>query len=155
MTDTVEEVNEPLLELLQNAREQQHLTLDEAAERLNLSVKQLEKFEEPDLDLKKLSAFERGYLRNYAYLLGVGFENFESQFPSGMSVGSELQSIQRDNFKTHKPFKIGRFIKLVFFVALVLLVVWVLSLLGVDFTQSDLGKTLEKATEISLPKPNQ
>ncbi|WP_321326731.1 helix-turn-helix domain-containing protein [Thiomicrorhabdus sp.] len=154
MTDTVEEGNEQLIELLQKAREQQNISIDEAAEKLNLSVKQLEKFEESDLDLTTLSTFERGYLRNYAFLLGVNIEKFEEQFPRGMSVGAELQSIQRDNFKTRKPIKIGRFFKFIFFVALIILVIWVLSTLGIDFSQSDLGKTLEKATEISLPEPN-
>lgn len=155
MTDTVEQVNEQLVELLQKARKLQNITIGEAAERLNLSAKQLEKFEEPDLDLKKLSAFERGYLRNYAFLLDVNLEKFEIEFPRGLSVGSELQSIQRDNFKTRKPIKIGWFLKLVIFVGLIFLVVWGLSILGFDFSQLDLGKTLEKASEIALPKPNQ
>jgi len=157
MTDTVEEVikTQPLQELLVQAREKQSLAIGEAAEKLNLSVNQLEKFEAPDLDLKSLTPFERGYLRNYAFLVNVDIEEFADQFPTGMSVGSDLQTIRHDKFQTGKPFKFGVWIKLLFFVIFIAIAIWIASSLGIDFTKSDLGKTIEKVTEITLPNQSE
>ncbi|GAB6070700.1 hypothetical protein JCM30760_17970 [Thiomicrorhabdus hydrogeniphila] len=157
MTDTVEETikTQPLQELLVQAREKKNMALAEAAKKLNLSVKQLEKFETSDLDLKNLTPFERGYLRNYAFLLNVDMKEFEDQFPAGMSIGSDLQTIHHDKFQTRKPFKISGWIKLLFIVLLIALVIWIASTLGIDFSKTDIGKTLEKVTEISLPNPTE
>ena len=155
MTDTVEDSNAQLSELLALGREQKNLSIDEAAEKLNLSCKQLEKLESGDLNLQNLSTFERGYLRNYASLVDVNLDEFEIYFPHGINVGSELQSIQRDGFKTTKPIMSRLWVKITLFISIVVLIVWFLSSLGIDLSQVDLNKTLEQATEITLPNPIQ
>ncbi|MDX1352822.1 MAG: helix-turn-helix domain-containing protein [Thiomicrorhabdus sp.] len=155
MTDIVEDSNTQLSKLLILGREQKKMTVQEAADKLNLSSKQLEKLESSDVNPQELTTFERGYLRNYAALLEVDLQEFETYFPEGKSVGSELQSIQRDNFKTTKPVMNQLWVRVTLFIVVLGLIVWLLFTLGADFSQVDLNRTLEQATEMTLPNPEQ
>ncbi len=52
-------------------REKQHMDISKVASRLNLGVAQLQALEDDDYDRLPDPVFVRGYLRNYARLLGV------------------------------------------------------------------------------------
>lgn len=155
MTDTAEEVKTSLSQLLIDARNSKNMSIDEAAEKLNLSSTQLANLEQDSLDLKSLSTFERGYLRNYAFLLNVDINEFEQQFPSDKDVGAELQSIHRENYATQKPFISKGWRRFIYFIVFLVFVVWLLSFLEIDLTQTDFNRALQEATEMTLPNPEQ
>jgi len=151
MTDAVEDVKPKLSEVLLEARAEKGLSLEALAEKLNLSVSQLQKFESDSLNLSELTTFERGYLRNYASLLEVKIEEFQSVFPDGMADGSHLKPLQRCSYKSSKPLFRELWIKLFIFIIVVLAIIWGVSLLEIDFSQTDMATTLEQATDIKLP----
>jgi len=112
----------PLSEKFIQAREKQNLTLEEAAEHLNLSLEQLTKLESSELDFAKTTTFERGYIRNYAQYLEVDITYFESSFPDVNQVGSELKSMSRFKYPAPKPFfrsGLGKVVLVICFIAVI------------------------------------
>lgn len=90
--------------LLREAREAQHLTLDTVSSQLNMSLQQLQRLEDDDLDPTTMSPFERGYVRNYAAMLQIPSAQIEHYFPQS-EVVSDLHSVQRYySFDENKPF---------------------------------------------------
>ncbi len=85
------------------ARDAKKLSQDEVAQALNLTLPQLQKLESESLVLQEMTAFERGYVRNYAQFLGVDIAVYESEFPEGQGVGSELKSMSRFQYPAPKP----------------------------------------------------
>jgi len=151
MTDVVEDVQPKLSEVLLEARTEKGLSLENLAEKLNLSVSQLQNFESDSLNLSELTTFERGYLRNYANLLDIEIDSYQAAFPDGMAVGSDLQPLQRFSYKSSKPLLSKFWVKLLIFIIVVAAIVWGFSLLEIDFSQTDVATTLEQATDIKLP----
>ena len=151
MTNAVEDVKPKLSDVLHEARTQKGLSLETLAEKLNLSVSQLQKLESDTLNLSELTTFERGYIRNYASLLEIEIDSYQSAFPDGMAVGSDLQPIHRFSYKSSKPILSKSWVKLLIFIFLVAAIVWGISLLDIDFSQTDVATTLEQATDIKLP----
>lgn len=88
--------------LLAHARDDKEMSLEQAAEKLNLSTEQLRFFEKADLDIAELNAFERGYLRNYAALLDVDLNQFPEFAPAGKNVASELHATAEYNDYSQK-----------------------------------------------------
>lgn len=84
-----------IAELLKQARTAKSLTLETIGDRLKLTSEQLAFFEEPNLNLQALDPFQRGYLRNYAELLEVDISPFESEFPEGKTISSNLSSVEK------------------------------------------------------------
>lgn len=151
MSEVVSEEVPKLSEKLKQAREDQGWTLETVAEKLNLSVEQIAKLESMNTDLADLTPFERGYIRNYASLLEVSIEEFESEFPSGTVVGSDLQSVERYSYKVSKPIMSRSWVKMVFYIVIFVVVAWVVSVLDLslsDFTETQQSET---ASEILLP----
>jgi len=155
MTETVENNQTKLAETLYESRNEAGLSLDAVAEKLNLSVEQLSKFESSTLKLSDLSTFERGYLRNYANLLNVEIDEYQTEFPDGASVVTNLQPIHRYSEKGGKPLMSSGSIKWFFIVSLIALIIWVLYSLGIDFSQTNVIKSIEQATEMTLPAPEE
>ena len=101
---TIETPSQPLNQLFKQYREEQSLSLETVSGMLNLSIPQLEALESDHLDLSSLTPFERGYIRNYANLLGISGTEFEQYFPKGDKVMSELHNVQRYyTFQNKKP----------------------------------------------------
>ncbi|MDX1346742.1 MAG: helix-turn-helix domain-containing protein [Thiomicrorhabdus chilensis] len=122
-----ENVEVPLNELLSKTRKARHLSVEEAAKSLNLSVEQLENLEDAELNLAELSPFERGYLRNYMGLLELDESLYEIYFPSAQPVGSQLKSMKRFQFVEPKPalfMSVGRFILILVILAAAGIAVW-------------------------------
>lgn len=94
--------NQTIGTLFKEARKAKSLTLEAVSDRLKLTVEQLEFFESQDVDLAQLDPFQRGYLRNYAEVLGVDLSDFEKQFPDGRTVSSQLASVEQPE-KTAAP----------------------------------------------------
>ncbi|WP_178863002.1 helix-turn-helix domain-containing protein [Thiomicrorhabdus cannonii] len=129
MAEQQENLQTPLNELLAQARERKGMTLEEAAQKLNLTQTQLLAFEEQDLDVPAMSPFERGYLRNYAILLELDSALYEPLFPKAEEIGSELKSMRRFQYDAPKPLiKSGflRFIMWLLFVLVMVALLWTL-----------------------------
>ena len=94
----------PLNEKLINARKQKNLTLEEVSRSLSLSVSQLTKLETEFSNLKNMTNFERGYIRNYAQFLELDIQHFESELSEHDRIGAELKSIKRFKYPTSQPF---------------------------------------------------
>lgn len=60
--------------ILREARETQGMTLDDAASRLRLMHRQIEAMESDDFENLGQAVFARGFVRNYARLLGLAHE---------------------------------------------------------------------------------
>lgn len=103
MTEPQDHQPLPLNQLLADARERMGMTLDVAAQRLNLTEAQLANFEQNAIDVRALSPFERGYLRNYAVLLELDSDLYEPLFPHAEEIGSELQSMRRYQYDAPTP----------------------------------------------------
>lgn len=65
--------------VLQSAREMKNLSIQEVAQRLKIPTQKITEMENDDLELKKQTVYERGYLRNYARMLDVDIGDFLSQ----------------------------------------------------------------------------
>lgn len=153
MTETVESVKPMLAELLYESRQAEGLSLEAAAEKLNLSVEQLTKFESQSLVLSELTTFERGYLRNYASLLHVNIDDYQTEFPDGIGVATDLQPIQRFSYKSHKPLLSRGWVRWLLLLFIIAAIVWGITRIGIDFTQSDVVKAIQETTEMTLPTP--
>lgn len=117
----------PLNQLLSDARKSQKLTIKEAAKRLNLSEEQLQQFEQASFNLEAMGPFERGYLRNYALLLGIDETVIEFYLQAVSSAGSELKSMQRFQYPAPKPLirgSFGRFILWMLLIAFGVAIAW-------------------------------
>jgi len=117
-----------LNELFVESRNAKGLTVEAAASRLNMTVKQLEKLESDQLNPTNLTTFERGYVRNYAALLELESEVFDIYFPESNSISSELHSFQRYSQREQTPLLGGPFLKGFFtllILAIVVALVWV------------------------------
>ncbi|MDX1795824.1 MAG: helix-turn-helix domain-containing protein [Hydrogenovibrio sp.] len=88
-----------LSEMLKSKRKAQALSLEMVSERLKLTKEQLEYFESPELNLAELTPFQRGYLRNYAEVLGVDVSQFDTEFPDGIQVSSTLSKVEQYDAK--------------------------------------------------------
>lgn len=69
-----ESVLPPVGQILRDAREAQGISLDDAAVRLRLMHRQIEAMEADDFDSLGQPVFARGFVRNYARLLGLAPE---------------------------------------------------------------------------------
>lgn len=69
-----EDVQGSIGQLLRDAREAQGITLEDAAARLRLMHRQVEAMEADDFDSLGQAVFARGFVRNYARLLGLAPE---------------------------------------------------------------------------------
>lgn len=126
MAEQQDNLQTPLNELLAQARERKGMTLEEAAQKLNLTQSQLLAFEEQDLDVFAMSPFERGYLRNYANLLGLERALYEPYFPKPEEVGSELKSMRRFQYDAPKPLIKSGFLRFIMWLVLLLITVFLL-----------------------------
>lgn len=122
-----------LPQTLKQEREEQGLSLEAVAEKLNLSVEQISNIESAQADIVDLSPFERGYIRNYASLLEVDMQPFADDFPSGTGVGAELQPVQRFSYKVSKPIGSRGWVKKTMTLLLIVLLIIALAKSGINF----------------------
>lgn len=81
-------------QLLREAREAQGLTLEDAAVRLRLMHRQIEAMERDDFESLGQPVFARGFVRNYARLLGLAPESLLARMdgaPSGPAAVSPVE----------------------------------------------------------------
>ncbi len=139
--------------LLAHARDDKEMSLEQAAEKLNLSAEQLRLFEKADLDIAELNAFERGYLKNYAALLDVDLHQFPEFAPAGKNMASELHATAEYNDYSQKSAFLGAlFLKKLFW--LILLVAVGYGLYSIWPNGTDLSEVAEDSLELTLEIPN-
>ncbi|MBF6058810.1 MULTISPECIES: helix-turn-helix domain-containing protein [Thiomicrorhabdus] len=119
MTEKTIQAQPPLGDLLLKAREEQSLSLDAVSAQLNLSIERIEKMESDSFDPTNLSPFERGYVRNYAKLLGLDDAQFEHYFANNDNVSSDLHSVDRYRYSTQKPLVSESFVKFLVAISIV------------------------------------
>lgn len=88
-----------LSQLLRQKRQADGRTLEALADSFKVSTKHLAAFESDGFDLSQLDSFQRGYLRNYAALFEIDLAEYETFFPDGKLVSSELKSV--DSARAH------------------------------------------------------
>jgi|ACQI01.1.fsa_nt_gi cytoskeleton protein RodZ len=117
---------------LKQARESLDWSLDQVAEKLNLSIEQIEKLEQIEKNIADLTPFERGYLRNYANLLDLDISSYENTFPDGVGVASDLHSVERYSYKLAKPIFSRRWAKIVFYLLFLIVLLALISTVNFD-----------------------
>lgn len=138
MTESDKQPQSELAIKLIEARKQKKMSLQDVASKLNLSVDKLQALESEQLDLAKLNNFERGYLRNYAAYLELDISHYEAQFPTGSQIGSELQSMNRFSDEIPAPIVKTSWVKRIYYLLIILLVIGLLVMFTNSFTQSDI-----------------
>jgi len=136
---------------LKALREEQGLSIEAVAEKLNLSVEQIAKLEQLNSTFDELTPFERGYIRNYAGLVGLDLKEFEEQFPDGIGVGSDLFSVQRYSYKVSKPIMSRGWVKKLFYLVIVIGLIVFLASLDIDL--NELGTISESTEESQIVLP--
>lgn len=76
---------------LQQAREQQGISLEQVADRIKISVAQLSALEKGDIDRLPGLAFARGYVRTYSRFLGLDADALVMLFNALYGEGSQRQ----------------------------------------------------------------
>lgn len=141
--------SEAISAILVRTREQKGLSLEEVADKLNLSPEQIESLESEDLDIDEMNAFERGYLKNYADLLEVDYRQFAELLPQGDAVTSKIHSTSDYNDYSNTLAMVGlSLIKKIFWLALSALVVF--GLYKVWPGAGDVSKVAEQAFELPI-----
>ncbi|MDA3808200.1 MAG: helix-turn-helix domain-containing protein [Thiomicrorhabdus sp.] len=120
MTEENTTIEIPLNQKLVEAREAKGLSKEDASGLLNLTLAQLNKLEDDSLVPTELTFFERGYVRNYATYLGMDKTEYEYFFPQENEAQNQLHSVHRYNVPVGKPLLGGFFIKLLFFIVIIL-----------------------------------
>ncbi|OAD18976.1 hypothetical protein THIOM_005409 [Candidatus Thiomargarita nelsonii] len=136
---------------LRKAREQKNLSIQEIADQLFLEVQIVEKLEANNYDSLAQPIFVRGYMRNYAKLVGIPEESFLKDFDN-MNQGQETRSTKHirptetvTNYHELLP-KIG-------IVVLVILIVLIASLKF--FSNTNVEDTTPAIAEVQQPDSNE
>jgi cytoskeleton protein RodZ len=77
-------------QILRDAREAQGITLEDAAVRLRLMQRQVEAMETDDFESLDPPVFARGFVRNYARLLGLAPEALLARMPGAPAESAEV-----------------------------------------------------------------
>mgnify|MGYP001762248244 FL=1 len=134
------ELTQPALsagQTLRQAREQQHLSVAQVAQQLNLSKGLIEDLEQDRVDAKLSSTFVRGYLRSYAKLLKIPAQQVLDAYSSNSKGLHQVPSLTRSFSKrTATEATENRFMWVTYFVIFVFIV-----LLVIGFWQSRFGSS--------------
>ncbi len=81
-------------QILRDAREAQGITLEDAAVRLRLMHRQIEAMETDDFDSLGQPVFARGFVRNYARLLGLVPDELLARMPGAPAESAVVQPVE-------------------------------------------------------------
>jgi cytoskeleton protein RodZ len=81
-------------QILRDAREAQGIALEDAAVRLRLMNRQIEAMETDDFDSLGQPVFARGFVRNYARLLGLAPDELLARMPGAPAEAAVVQPIE-------------------------------------------------------------
>lgn len=112
-----------LAQLIRTGREQKNLTLEDVAKALKLPEEKLQYLETID-DLTKISAFDRGHLRNYAALLDLDLSPFEMNSDQVKDMQMTLKSVQQDDLNLDAAHKVKKLIWLAAVLVVALIGYW-------------------------------
>ncbi len=151
MTDEKTTIEIPLNQKLVEARKAKGLSKEDVCGLLNLSLVQLNKLEDDSLVPTELTFFEKGYVRNYATYLGMDKSEYECFFSPESEAKNQLHSVRRYSVPVGKPLLGSFFIKLLFFIMIILAVGFMLK----SFLPSDIQieKSLEQVeSQMQIPE---
>ena len=83
-----------ICQMFRTEREKQQISIDDVAKKLKLEPHNIEKIENNELNWLELSPFQRGYIRNYASLLGISETVYQPYLVDSAEKMSELRSVQ-------------------------------------------------------------
>jgi len=116
-----------LTSALKKAREEKGWSIEEVAEKLKIAAEHLAFMESEQLDIASLDPFKRGYLRNYAEVLGVDVFDYQTMFNDIKSIEAPLQSVSSEDPSIKPVFSIAtlRVMTTIILIALVALLVMI------------------------------
>ncbi len=140
-------------DVLKQERMRQDLTEREVADKLHLSLSYLQAIEADDYDHLPERTFIKGYIRNYARLLGLAGEELAATFDRiNRPLEDEKQSVTSlpDDEDSHKRHRLIAIIMVTVLVVLAALWQWVGPGFGYSPAQSDTVTSVETPVENSL-----
>lgn len=141
-----------LSSVLAQTREEQGLSLQQVAEKLNLPIEQIESFESDTLELSQLNTFERGYLKNYAGLLEIDLQDFSALQSPSEGFESRIQLTQDYNdYADETLVKGSAFLKTIFYLIIVALIAYGLYIIWPG--GADVAQVAEEALNLQLEIP--
>lgn len=111
----------PLVNALKKSREANGWTVEEVAEKLRISASHLYALEDEQLDIASLDPFKRGYLRNYADLLGVDISTYAEILSDVKSPEAPIQPVSAED-PSIKPIFSMTTLKVTFSLVIILLI---------------------------------
>lgn len=111
----------PLVNALKKSREANGWTVEEVAEKLKISASHLYALEDEQVDIASLDPFKRGYLRNYADLLGVDVSNYAEILSEVKSPEASIQPVSAEDPSIKPVFSMAT-LKVIFSLVIILLI---------------------------------
>lgn len=114
-------------QLLSDAREKMGLTVEQVAKQLNFRIALVKEIEQDHYDRALPSTFNRGYLRNYAKLVGVSEKDVLSSYDMlgvAEKQGAEMQSFSKITRKQAEHSRLKWFTYLIFILLIASTVLW-------------------------------
>lgn len=117
VVEQIEVAEGALGQVLRQARENQNLTLEDAAQRLNLKTATLELLEQERYEDLPGTTFVRGYIRAYGNLLGLDGEALAKQCRQVEAVKDNVKPLQNLERKSRSKFVFVSFLLLLVVIA--------------------------------------
>lgn len=111
----------PLANALRNAREEKGWSIDEVAEKLKVGAEHLAFLESDQLDIASLDPFKRGYLRNYAEIVGLDIAAYSDIFSDVKVTAAPLLSVSSEDPSIKPVFSMAT-LKIITSVVIILLI---------------------------------
>ena len=114
-------------QLLSDARQKMGLTVEQVAKQLNFRIALVKEIEQDHYDRALPSTFNRGYLRNYAKLVGVSEKDVLSSYDMlgvAEKQGAEMQSFSKITRKQAEHSRLKWFTYLIFILLIASTVLW-------------------------------
>lgn len=112
---------------LKEARQTRDWSLEQASEKLKIAVDHLAYLESDQLEISRLDPFKRGYLRNYAELLGVDISDYRNEFHQEAATETRLQPVSAEDPSVKPVFSMAalKIITSVIVIALIVMLVMI------------------------------
>ncbi|PLA75517.1 hypothetical protein CYQ88_00685 [Hydrogenovibrio sp. SC-1] len=110
-----------LANALRKAREAKGWSIDEVAEKLKVGAEHLAYLESDQLDITSLDPFKRGYLRNYAEIVGLDITAYSEIFSDVKATEAPLISVSSEDPSIKPVFSMAT-LKIITSVVIILLI---------------------------------
>lgn len=110
-----------LANALKNAREAKGWSIDEVADKLKVGAEHIAYLESSQLDIASLDPFKRGYLRNYAEIVGLDIAAYSEVFSDVKATEAPLISVSSEDPSIKPVFSMAA-LKIITSVVIILLI---------------------------------